>query len=88
MMTREDRHPSSVTCFRQPLTQCLVSTVLCRVNMNGMTSVTGGLCMCMPVVAMMEVAGQQEPKARIVLLPLANGSLKLHAALLRSMGLA
>ena len=54
--------------------------------MNGMTSAAGSLCM--PVVAMVDVLGQQEAKARIGPLPLADGSLKLHAALLRSTGLA
>ena len=42
----------------------------------------------MPVVAMVDVLGQQEPKARIGPLPLADGGLKLHAALLRSTDLA
>lgn len=54
--------------------------------MKGRTSATGSLCI--PVVAMMDVLGQQEPKARIGPLPLADGGLKLHATLLRSTDLA
>ena len=50
--------------------------------MIGMTSGTGSLCM--PVEVMVEMPRQQETKARIGPLPLANGRLKLHTALLRS----
>ena len=42
----------------------------------------------MPVVIVVDVPGQQKPKARIGPLPFADGSLKLHATLLRSTDLA
>ena len=54
--------------------------------MNGMICASGDLCM--PVVAMVDVLGQQEAKARIGPLPLPDGRLKSYAALLHSTGLA